>query len=58
MFSSKEYLDKKTGEFGVGRREFLGQLVNEFHESNSLGKYLNLNLNLPQMELQFLPFLP
>lgn len=35
MFSRKEQLIKKTGEDGVGRYEFLKQLINEFSTTNS-----------------------
>ncbi|CAB3366635.1 Hypothetical predicted protein [Cloeon dipterum] len=35
MFSSKESLATKTGEFGVGRCDYLAQLVREFHETRS-----------------------
>jgi hypothetical protein len=38
MFSTKEQLEKRTGEFGVGRLEFLAQIVHEFKETESEGK--------------------
>ncbi|XP_029653512.1 armadillo repeat-containing protein 7 [Octopus sinensis] len=35
MFSSEEYLRKKTGEYGVGRLSYLQSLVTEFEETTS-----------------------
>ncbi|XP_059486955.1 uncharacterized protein LOC132203304 [Neocloeon triangulifer] len=35
MFSSKERLRKRTGEFGVGRCDYLEQLAREFQQSDS-----------------------
>ncbi|CAH1773665.1 unnamed protein product [Owenia fusiformis] len=35
MFSTKEYLDKKTGPYGIGRLSYLQALVNEFQETKS-----------------------
>ena len=37
MFSSQEYLDKKTGPYGIGRLSYLQQLVNEFQDTSSKG---------------------
>ena len=33
MFSTREYLEKKTGPYGVGRLSYLQSLVTEFQES-------------------------
>ncbi|XP_064606060.1 armadillo repeat-containing protein 7-like [Liolophura sinensis] len=35
MFSTKEYLQKKTGPYGIGRLSFLQSLVTEFQDSSS-----------------------
>eukprot|EP00106_Octopus_bimaculoides_P011449 XP_014778891.1 PREDICTED: armadillo repeat-containing protein 7-like [Octopus bimaculoides] len=35
MFSSEEYLRKKTGEYGIGRLSYLQSLVTEFEETTS-----------------------
>lgn len=40
MFSRKEQLIQKTGEDGVGRYEFLKQLINEFATTKSYGECL------------------
>lgn len=40
MFSTKEQLEKRTGEFGVGRLEYLTQIVNEFKETDSAGLFV------------------
>jgi len=37
MFSTKEYIAKKTGPFGVGRLSFLQELVDEFQSTDSEG---------------------
>lgn len=37
MFSRKEQLIKKTGKDGVGRYEFLKQLIHEFTTTASFG---------------------
>jgi len=37
MFSTKEYLAKKTGPFGIGRLPYLQELVDEFQSSDSEG---------------------
>jgi len=37
MFSTKEYIAKKTGPFGVGRLQFLQELVDEFQSTDSEG---------------------
>lgn len=37
MFSTKEYLAKKTGPYGVGRLSYLQQLINEFQDTESKG---------------------
>ncbi|XP_033736748.1 armadillo repeat-containing protein 7-like [Pecten maximus] len=35
MFSSKEQLDKKTGEYGIGRFNYLQSLVTEYQDTDS-----------------------
>ena len=37
MFSTKEYISKKTGPYGVGRLSFLQELVDEFQSTDSEG---------------------
>jgi len=37
MFSTKEYIAKKTGPFGIGRLPFLQELVDEFQSTDSEG---------------------
>lgn len=37
MFSTKEYIAKKTGPFGVGRLQYLQELVDEFQSTDSEG---------------------
>jgi len=37
MFSTKEYLAKKTGPYGIGRLPFLQELVDEFQSTDSEG---------------------
>jgi hypothetical protein len=39
MFSKPEHLVRRTGKKGVGRYEYLKQLVSEFQETNSSGTY-------------------
>lgn len=43
MFTSRKQLIKKSGNKGVDRFEYLQELVNEFHQSTSLGVF-NVNL--------------
>ena len=38
MFSSKAYLEKKTGPYGIGRLSYLQSLVVEYQDSSDLGK--------------------
>ena len=38
MFSSKAYLEKKTGPYGIGRLSYLQSLVVEYQDSTDLGK--------------------
>ena len=40
MFSSKEYLQRKTGPYGIGRLSYLQSLVNEFQDSDDIGKIM------------------
>ena len=35
MFSSREYLEKKTGPRGIGRESFIRMLVEEYTDSNT-----------------------
>jgi hypothetical protein len=46
MFSSKEYLAKKTGPHGVGRLSFLQELVDEFQTTDSEDSKLQVLANL------------
>ena len=39
MFSSKSYLEKKTGPYGIGRLSYLQSLVVEYQDTTDLGKY-------------------
>ena len=38
MFSTKAYLEKKTGPYGIGRLSYLQSLVVEYQDSSDLGK--------------------
>lgn len=42
MFTSRQRLVRKSGKKGVDRFEFLQELVNEFHQSTSLGKRVDI----------------
>jgi len=42
MFSTKEYIAKKTGPFGIGRLPFLQELVDEFQSTDSEGIQFSL----------------
>lgn len=44
MFSSQEYLDKKTGPYGIGRLSYLQSLVTEYEETSSDGDILAIIL--------------
>ena len=46
MFSSKEYLAKKTGPWGVGRFRYLQALVTEFQDTNKQEHKLQVLANL------------
>ncbi|XP_014679066.1 PREDICTED: armadillo repeat-containing protein 7-like isoform X1 [Priapulus caudatus] len=46
MFSTKEYLDKKTGPYGVGRLSYLQMLVTEFQDTDSQDAKLQVLSNL------------
>ena len=46
MFSSKEYLEKKTGSWGVGRFRYLQALVTEFQDTNKQEHKLQVLANL------------
>nr|CAD7433891.1 unnamed protein product [Timema monikensis] len=46
MFSRPEQLIKRTGKKGVGRHEYLQQLVNEFQDTDSLEAKLQVLANL------------
>jgi len=39
MFSKPEQLIRRTGKKGVGRYDYLQQLVTEFQETDSTGTY-------------------
>ena len=39
-FSSKSYLEKKTGAHGVGRLKYLQTLVTEFQDTHRQGNFL------------------
>lgn len=43
MFTRKEQIIRKTGECGIGRYDFLRQLIHEFTTTTSYGKQI-LNL--------------
>ncbi len=45
MFSSREYLEKKTGPYGVGRFSYLQSLVTEFQDTDSAGKCSETQFN-------------
>lgn len=38
MFTRREQIDKRTGEFGIGRYDFLRQLIHEFNTTDLPGK--------------------
>ena len=38
MFTSRKQLIRKSGKKGVDRFEYLQELVNEFYQTNSIGK--------------------
>ena len=40
MFSSKSYLEKKTGPYGIGRLSYLQSLVVEYQDTSDLGMYI------------------
>lgn len=40
MFSRKEQLIRRTGEAGIGRYDFLRQLIHEFTTSTNYGKQI------------------
>lgn len=42
MFSRKDQLIRKTGEYGIGRYDFLRQLIVEYTTTTSYGK-MSLN---------------
>ena len=46
MFSSKEYLEKKTGKWGVGRFKYLQALVTEFQDTSKHEFKLQVLANL------------
>lgn len=46
MFSSKEYLEKKTGPWGVGRFRYLQALVTEFQDTSKQEHKLQVLANL------------
>ena len=46
MFSSKEYLEKKTGAWGVGRFKYLQALVTEFQDTSKKENKLQVLANL------------
>jgi hypothetical protein len=46
MFSSKEYLEKKTGKWGVGRFKYLQTLVTEFQDTSKHEYKLQVLANL------------
>ena len=46
MFSSKEYLEKKTGKWGVGRFKYLQALVTEFQDTSKHEYKLQVLANL------------
>ena len=54
MFSTKEYIAKKTGPFGIGRLQFLQELVDEFQSTDNEGmeNFWELDFSLPR------PFAP
>ena len=37
-FSTKEYLERKTGAFGLGRIQYLQALVTEYQDTHKQGK--------------------
>ena len=46
MFSSKSYLDKKTGPYGIGRFSYLQSLVNEYQNTDSIEAKKQIMANL------------
>lgn len=46
MFSSKSYLERKTGPYGIGRFSFLQSLVNEYQTSDSVEAKMQIMGNL------------
>lgn len=46
MFSTKDYLEKKTGPDGVGRFSFLQSLVSEYQDTQDEGMYATLSSHL------------
>ncbi|KAK2147721.1 hypothetical protein LSH36_539g01000 [Paralvinella palmiformis] len=46
MFSTQEYLDKKTGPYGIGRFSYLQSLVTEFQDTDSEEAKLQVLANL------------
>ncbi len=41
MFSTRAYIEKKTGPHGIGRFNYLQSLVTEFQDSDSNGTHVN-----------------
>lgn len=54
-YSSRSYLERKTGAFGVGRFKYLQALVTEFQDSHQQGKTVSLcettNVKLQKVEV-------
>ena len=46
MFSSKSYLEKKTGPYGIGRFSYMQSLVNEYQSADSIDSKLQVMGNL------------
>lgn len=39
MFSNQERLNRKTPNNGIGRKEFINLLVDEYYETTNVGKH-------------------
>lgn len=46
MFSTHEYLEKRTGPFGIGRESYLQSLVTEFQDTDSDDSKLQVNYGI------------
>lgn len=51
MFTTREHLKRKTPANGIGRKEYIGLLIDEFYDTTDVGKHFELIFSLAPLKL-------